>query len=129
MEAAGGRLPLAALSQASSDGSTGSEGALAGLSEATLAALASRAGLLVARASLFAAEALTPERAQADAAQEAAAEPLTGAPRISRRAQPRKAVRRTRSSAAWNAPTMFPTELASAEITTPPLAAPQDEHD
>ena len=129
VEAAGGRLPLAALAETPPDGSTRSSGGLVGLSEATLAALASRAGLQISRASLFAAEALTPERAQADAAQEAAARALPEAPRISRRAQPRKAVRRTRSSATWNAPTMFPTELASAEIDTPPLAAPQDEHD
>lgn len=129
VEAAGGRLPLAALAETPPDGSMRSSGGLVGLSEATLAALASRAGLQISRASLFAAEALTPERAQADAAQEAAARALPEAPRISRRAQPRKAVRRTRSSATWNAPTMFPTELASAEIDTPPLAAPQDEHD
>ncbi|MFI5276546.1 MAG: DUF790 family protein [Ktedonobacterales bacterium] len=135
--AAGGRLALAALAEPPTSGSSGeSASALAGLSEATLAALVSRAGLLVSRASLFAAEALSPERAQADAAQAAALEGAgdgglmaPGAPRISRRAQPRKGVRRTRSSASWNAPTMFPPELASADDDTPPLAAPQDEHD
>lgn len=136
VEAAGGRLALAALAGSPHDSSGGPTSALAGLSEATLAALVSRAGLLISRASLFAAEALTPERAQVDAAlaadvegagDGAAASP--GAPRISRRTQPRKGVRRTRSSASWNAPTMFPPELASTDDDTPPLAAPQDEHD
>jgi hypothetical protein len=137
VETAGGRLALVALAEApTSDSSGESASALAGVSEATLAALVSRAGLLVSRASLFAAEALTSERAQADAAQAAALEGAgggglmaPGAPRISRRAQPRKGVRRTHSSASWNAPTMFPPELASADDDTPPLAAPQDEHD
>jgi len=135
VEAADGRLPLAALAEAPPDASVWSHdsaGALVDLSEATLAALASRAGLLISRASLFAAEALTPERAQADAAQEAAARALPEAPRISRRAQPRTGMRRTRSSAAWHAPTMFPPELAGAEAATPPRATPQvleDEQD
>jgi hypothetical protein len=117
------------------------EGPLAGQSEATLAALASRAGLLVARASLFAAEVMTPERAQADAQAEAAAEAAEShlfaaqrGVRISRRTQPRTGVRRKTSGAAWNAPTMFPSPSASDESSdeggAAPLTAPEDErHD
>ena len=91
VEAAGGRLPLAALGTAG--------GALAGLAEASLEALALRAGLLISRASLFAAEALTPERASdaSELAQLALADVAAkgaGAAerpqRMSRRAQPRK---------------------------------------
>jgi hypothetical protein len=130
VEAAGGRLPLAALGA--------SDGALAGLAEASLEALALRAGLLISRASLFAAEALTPERAESDAAdaaqvaQKALADAATkGAAtterpqRMSRRAQPRKGLRRTSSGVTWNAPTMFPPELAGDEDAADPLTPTQ----
>lgn len=126
VEAAGGRLPLAALGDALS-GQIVAGGALA---EATLAALAERAGLLVSRASLFAAEALTPARAEADQARAGdAGETVEAVARlqpISRRAQPRKVVRRTTSGVTWSAPTMFPPESASddrnedAHTLTPP---------
>ncbi|HEU5345034.1 MAG TPA: DUF790 family protein [Ktedonobacterales bacterium] len=139
VEAAGGRLPLAALG----DSAAGEPaGPLAGQSEATLAALAGRAGLLVARASLFAAEVMTAERAQADAEAEAAAEAAgshlfaahgvaqRGA-RISRRTQPRTGVRRKTSGAVWNAPMIFPSASASDESSdegsAAPLTAPEDE--
>ena len=125
VEAAGGRLPLAALGSAP-------ESQLTGMAEATLAALAERAGLLVSRASLFAAEALTPERAETDAAREPTAEGADAgergpdrSARISRRAQPRKGVRRTTSGVTWSAPTMFPPGLASGESPDDPSTPPQ----
>jgi len=127
VEAAGGRLPLAALG----DALAGQVAADASLAEATLAALVERAGLLVSRASLFAAEALTPERAEADSAQSlGAGEEASAVERrqpISRRAQPRKGVRRTSSGVTWSAPTMFPPETASDErdVAAHPLAPPQ----
>ncbi|HEX8732681.1 MAG TPA: DUF790 family protein, partial [Ktedonobacterales bacterium] len=113
VEAAGGRLTLAALGEA-----LRAAGAVdAALGEEPLEAIARRAGLRVSRASLFAAEVLTPERAEADdALAEGAPEQAGAAPRpqpIARRTQPRKGVRRTSSGAAWSAPTMFPSETAS----------------
>lgn len=126
VEAAGGRMTLAAL--------CGELAALAvesgPLAEATVEALARRSGLLISRASLFAAEALTPERAQADAALTAESEDAPAAERpqrISRRAQPRKGMRRTPSSVTWSASTMFPPEPASDERTAKAdsLALPQ----
>ena len=125
VEQAGGRLSLAALGGAP-------EGPLAGLTEETLATIVERAGLLVSRASLFAAEAITPERAASDDGLEAsgeggeAGEPSPDrASRISRRAQPRKGVRRTSSGVTWSAPTMFPPGSASGESATDPSAPPQ----
>lgn len=116
--AADGRMPLAALGAALRDA-----GALAeSLAEAPLEALSRRAGLLVSRASLFAAEALTPERAEVDAALAASSPEQAGAaPRlqpVSRRAQPRKGMRRTSSGVAWSAPAMFPSEVAGDERET-----------
>ena len=113
VEAADGRMTLTALGEtlAATAGET--------LAEATLATLAERAGLVVSRASLFAAEALTPERAETDAAAgDTTSQGVAAAPRptrISRRAQPRAGVRRTSSGVTWNAPTMFPPEPASDE--------------
>ncbi len=108
------RLPLAELGRqvASLAGAT--------LTEATVAALCERAGLHVSRASLFSAEAMTPERAAADAAEaaESGDERMDGgerAQRKSRAPQPRKGVRRTSSGVTWSAPTMFPPEPASDE--------------
>jgi hypothetical protein len=132
VEAAGGLLLLATLGAALATPPV----TLADLSEASLEALATRAGLLVSRASLFAAEAQTPERAEADAGQAAAHAALAGGAaedaatparplRISRRAQPHKGMRRTSSGGTWNAPTMFPPELASDEDAGDPLAPPQ----
>ncbi|HET9110180.1 MAG TPA: DUF790 family protein [Ktedonobacterales bacterium] len=125
VEQAGGRLSLAALSGAP-------DSPLAGLTEETLATIVERAGLLVSRASLFAAEAITPERAAADTAMEASGEGgEAGGPspdrasRISRRAQPRKGMRRTSSGVTWSAPTMFPSGLASDESAAEPSAPPQ----
>jgi predicted nuclease of restriction endonuclease-like RecB superfamily len=130
VEAAGGRLPLALLGAP--------DGALAELAEASLEALARRAGLLISRASLFAAEALTPECAGSDAANasEVAQTALADAAtkdaataerpqRMSRRAQPRKGLRRTSSGVTWNAPTMFPPELAGDEDAADPLTPTQ----
>lgn len=89
------------------------------LAEGTIAALCERAGLFVSRASLFSAEAMTPERAAADATPaESGDEHADGADRSrrkSRAAQPRKGVRRTSSGVTWSAPTMFPPEPASDE--------------
>ncbi len=138
VEAAGGRLPLAALGASAGTLAGASAGALAGLAEASLEALAMRAGLLISRASLFAAEALTPERAESDAAdaaqvaQTALADAATKdaataerPQRMSRRAQPRKGLRRTSSGVTWNAPTMFPPELAGDEDAADPLTPTQ----
>ncbi len=126
---ADGRMPLTALGAALRDAGALGEP----LAEAPLEALAGRAGLRVSRASLFAAEALTPERAEVDDALAAASPEQAGAaPRlqpVSRRAQPRKGVRRTSSGVAWSAPAMFPSEAAGDEqeaeahsLTPPPQA-------
>lgn len=133
VEAAGGRLTLAALGAALGAALARHEtlAAVGALSELTLDALATRAGLLISRASLFAAEALTPSAAAADAAMPAttAAVPPTTEPaaRISRRAQPRKGMRRTSSGDAWSAPTMFPPDAArdQREDESRPLTPPQ----
>ncbi len=134
VEVAGGRMPLTTLGRALSELIIAASAAspLGELAEATLEALAARAGLVISRASLFAAEALTPERAQADALSDspedrpADAIRMTERPqRISRRAQPRKGVRRTSSGVMWNAPTMFPPEPASDESAIDSHAPPQ----
>ncbi|HEX8996144.1 MAG TPA: DUF790 family protein [Ktedonobacterales bacterium] len=126
VEAAGGRRTLAALGS-----ELASHDALGALAEATVEALATRAGLLISRVSLFAAEALTPERAALVASSESESVDAPAAERsqrISRRAQPRKGVRRTSSGVTWSASTMFPPEPASdergaeADTLSPPQA-------
>lgn len=113
---AGGARPLAEVGAA-----LASLAPAESLTEATLDTLCLRAGLVVSRASLFSAMALTPERATADAAAEPLAEantPPDAARRKSRAAQPRKGVRRTSSGVTWSAPAMFPPERASEERGT-----------
>jgi hypothetical protein len=114
--AAGGALPLAEVGAA-----LASLAPPESLTESMLTTLCQRAGLIVSRASLFSAMALTPERAAADAAAEPLAEaipPPDASRRKLRAAQPRKGVRRTSSGVTWSAPAMFPPERASEERGT-----------
>lgn len=111
---AGGRMPLTTLAAALS--------ATQPVAEIVAEVIAIRAGMSVERASLFAAEVVMGETDSMPA--EAGERRDSATTEMSRRAQPRKPVRRTHSGVRWTVGTLFPDPSTDAGDGTAPDATP-----